>query len=105
MSTLYEILELSTGEIVLKRMDDNDTDQGEVINSEELEPLVSIKFSEEALFFLGSAKIEIAKAMIEAGLNHAGNLELLGDKDELIAASDDTLENELKSCCEDPTYH
>lgn len=59
MSSLYEIIELTNGDIVLKRVDAED----------ESEPLVAIKFSEESLFFLGEAKLEIAKAMIEAGLD------------------------------------
>jgi len=58
MSDLYEIVEISDGEIVLRRAD------------EEGEPLVSIKFSEEALYFLNN-KFVVAQAMIEAGLDAA----------------------------------
>ncbi len=105
MTTLYEILELSTGEIVLKRMDEEETQEGEAIEADAADPLVSIKFSEEALFFLGSAKLEIAKAMIEAGLNHAGSLDLLGDQDEQALLDEDMLDAELDEFSEDPTYH
>ncbi|AFU97460.1 hypothetical protein [Simiduia agarivorans] len=59
-SDLYEIIELSTGEIALRRA------------AEEGEPLVVIKFSEESLYFLKDAKYEVAKAMIEAGMEAAG---------------------------------
>lgn len=67
MSTLYEIVEMPNGEIALKRADEVDEDSG-------LEPLVSIRFSDESLFFLNEAKLEVAKAMIEAGLQAAGDL-------------------------------
>ncbi|SMF31189.1 hypothetical protein SAMN02745866_02047 [Alteromonadaceae bacterium Bs31] len=62
MSDLYEIAELDDGEIVLQRAD------------EKGEPLVRIKFSEESLFFLNDAKYDVAKAMIEAGLDAAHDL-------------------------------
>lgn len=61
-SDLYEIIELSSGEIALRRA------------SEDGEPLVIIKFSEESLYFLKDAKYEVAKAMIEAGMEAAGEL-------------------------------
>ncbi|VUD66243.1 hypothetical protein TDB9533_03539 [Thalassocella blandensis] len=62
MSTLYEIIELPNGDIALQRAD------------EEGEPLVSIRFSKESMYFLNDAKIEVAKAMIEAGLEAAGEI-------------------------------
>ena len=62
MSELYEIAELETGEIVLQRAD------------EKGEPLVRITFSKESLFFLNDAKYDVAKAMIEAGLDTANGL-------------------------------
>lgn|GEM_PF-105476 len=105
MTTLYEILELSTGEIVLKRMDEEETQEGEAVDVDATAPIVSIKFSEEALFFLGSAKIEIAKAMIEAGLNHAGSLDLLGEQDEDALLEDEMLDTDIEEFSEDPTYH
>jgi len=33
------------------------------------EPLVTIAFSKESLVFLGQSKMEVAKSMIEAGLD------------------------------------
>jgi len=70
MSDLYEIVEIAEGEIVLRRAD------------EEGEPLVSISFSEEALYFLNNSRFTVAKAMIEAGLEAASIEEedpLVGD--------------------------
>ncbi len=63
MSTsLLEIVDLGDGEIVLQRADD------------ESEPLVSIQFSEETAAFLMDNNLEVAKAMIQAGLHAAAKL-------------------------------
>lgn len=70
-SSLYEILELSSGEIILKRSDEN----------ADSEPLVSIRFSEESIAFLGAGRFEVAKAMIEAGMDTAN--EMLQSSDEI----------------------
>lgn len=67
MSSLYEIVELPNGEIALQRADEAGVDGAE--------PLVSIRFSEESLYFLNGAKLDVAKAMIEAGLEAAGDVE------------------------------
>ncbi len=64
MSTLYEIVELENGDIALQRAD-----------AEGSEPLVLIKFSEESLYFLNEAKFDVAKAMIEAGLEAASDIQ------------------------------
>lgn len=64
MSNLYEIVETSEGEIVLRRAGEDDDS-----------PLVSISFSEEALYFLSQNKFSVAKAMIEAGLEAASEPE------------------------------
>lgn len=71
MSTLFEIIELPNGDVALRRAD------------EAGEPLVSISFSEESLYFLNEAKIDIAKAMIEAGLEAAGEIQEVKEEDEL----------------------
>lgn len=63
MSSFYEIHELPTGEIILKRSDDDGS-----------EPLVTIRFSAESLGFLGDARFKVAKAMIEAGMEAASEL-------------------------------
>lgn len=63
MSTLvFEIVELPTGEFVLQRPDSKE------------EPLVAIRFSKEAAGFLKSNCAEIAKTMLEAGIEHAEGL-------------------------------
>ncbi|WP_370978686.1 hypothetical protein [Agaribacterium sp. ZY112] len=61
MSDLYEIVELPDGEIALRRAGEE----------EDGDPLVTISFSEEALYFLNQSKFAVAKAMIEAGLDAA----------------------------------
>lgn len=63
MSTpLYEIIELSNGDVVLQRVDDDGA------------PLLSIRFSPETLSFMQEGKFDVAKAMIEAGMEAAGDL-------------------------------
>ena len=62
-SSFLEIHELSSGEIVLKRSDDTGG-----------EALVTIKFSAESTSFLGNARFEVAKAMIEAGMDAASEM-------------------------------
>ncbi len=63
MSSFYEIVELTNGDVTLQRTDD-----------ENAQPLVTIRFSEESLAFLGEAKFNVAKAMIEAGMDAAGEV-------------------------------
>ena len=60
MSTsLLEIVDLGNGEIVLQRADDSS------------EPLVTIKFSEESQTYLLENGLEVAKVMIQAGIQAA----------------------------------
>ena len=63
MSSFYEIIELTNGDVTLARADDENN-----------EPLVTIRFSAESLAFLGEDKFNIAKAMIEAGMEAAGDI-------------------------------
>ena len=63
MSTsLLEIVDLGDGEVVLQRADDDS------------EPLVSIQFSEEASAYLMENNLEVAKVMIQAGIQAAAKL-------------------------------
>ena len=63
MSTsLLEIVDLGNGEIVLQRADDDS------------EPLVTIRFSEESQLYLMDNGLEVAKAMIQAGIQAAAAL-------------------------------
>ncbi len=60
MSTsLLEIIDLGNGEIVLQRSDDSS------------DPLVTIKFSEESQIYLLENGLEVAKVMIQAGIQAA----------------------------------
>ncbi|QEY14956.1 hypothetical protein D0C16_02595 [Cellvibrio sp. KY-GH-1] len=63
MSSFYEIIELINGDVALARADDENS-----------EPLVTIRFSSESLAFLGEEKFNVAKAMIEAGMDAAGDI-------------------------------
>ncbi len=62
-SSLYEIVELANGDIALRRSDDDS------------EPLVVIHFSEESLQALREGRFQVAKAMIEAGMEAASDIE------------------------------
>jgi hypothetical protein len=60
---VFEIVELPDGDIALKRSDDVDG-----------EPLVRITFSGDAKTSFPHQHVEIAKAMIEAGVRKVGEL-------------------------------
>lgn len=62
-ASLYEIIELPNGDVVLRRADD-----------EGGEPMVSVRFSSESLYFLKDKSFDIAKAMIEAGMETASEI-------------------------------
>ncbi|MFV0478935.1 MAG: hypothetical protein ACK5ME_14040 [Parahaliea sp.] len=71
MSTaLLEIVDLGDGEIVLQRVEDDS------------EPLVRIHFSQESRMYLMENTLEVAKAMIQAGLQTASALNEQSDKAE-----------------------
>lgn len=57
-ASFYEIVELENGDVALRKADDKNRD-----------PLVTIRFSEESAYFLDDARFEVAKIMIEAGLD------------------------------------
>ena len=61
-SFLFEIVELADGGVGLRRA------------GEEGEPLIRIKFSPEADDFLQESRIDVVKAMIEAGMEMFGEL-------------------------------
>lgn len=58
-SSLLEIVDLGDGEIVLQRTEDD------------AEPLVTIQFSDETRIYLMDNGLEVAKAMIQAGIQAA----------------------------------
>ncbi|MDQ2075579.1 hypothetical protein [Marinimicrobium sp. ABcell2] len=82
-SPLYEIVELANGDVVLQRADE----QGE--------PLVSIRFSTESLSYMQQGKFDVAKAMIEAGMEAASDLADEGMEDFMGEFKDN----------ETPVYH
>ncbi|MEH6635057.1 MAG: hypothetical protein V7700_06030 [Halioglobus sp.] len=61
-ASLLEIIDLGDGEIVLQRADDDS------------EPLVTISFSDESRVYLMDNGLEVAKAMIQAGIQAAAAL-------------------------------
>jgi hypothetical protein len=61
-SSFLEIVQLANGEVVLQHAD------------QEGEPLVAIRFSEEAMTYVGESGIDIAKVMIQAGIEAAAHL-------------------------------
>ena len=66
-ASLLEIVDLGDGEIVLQRAEDDS------------EPLVTIKFSEESRIYMMDSGLEVAKAMIQAGIQAAAAIAEQGD--------------------------
>lgn len=97
-SSVLEIVELENGEIVLRYVNNSADDAaggnvaveskaGDVVTTE---PLVNIRFSEEALAFIEHSSLDVAKVMIQAGIQAAAHMEVLaGDEIDLIADHDD----------------
>lgn len=69
-STVLEIIELPDGEIALKRVDDDSL------------PLVKIIFSEESEIMLDTMKMEIARVMIEAGMQAFAEINAMKTEEE-----------------------
>ena len=69
-SPLLEIVELEDGEFVLRRTDDDS------------KPLLSIRFSDDSMEQLNEERFAIVKAMIEAGMDAAGDIAELKDQQE-----------------------
>lgn len=61
-SAVLEIVELPDGEIVLQRADGDG------------EPLLNIRFSDESRAYTASVRLEVAKAMIQAGIQALADL-------------------------------
>jgi hypothetical protein len=59
--SFFEIVQLSNGDYALRRVDDDGA------------PLVRISFSEEAKDMMDDRQMQVAKAMIGAGIDAAGN--------------------------------
>jgi hypothetical protein len=80
-TSLLEIIDLGDGEIVLQRAE------------HEGEPLVTIRFSEESRLYIMDQGLEVAKAMIQAGLQAASQLSEQAEI-EIEAAADSDHEGE-----------
>lgn len=65
MSSFLEIVELVNGDIVLQRADSDD------------KALMTISFSDESKAYLPENRLDIAKAMIHAGIESASHMELV----------------------------
>ena len=86
-TSLLEIIDLGNGEIILRRADeggergDNSSDNpgadsggnsgGKSGDSPGNEPLVTIRFSKESRMYIMDQGLEVAKAMIQAGIQAA----------------------------------
>lgn len=78
-TSLLEIVDLGNGEIVLRRADEGDERGANAsdkpgANSDSKrgnEPLVTIRFSEESRVYIMDQGLEVAKAMIQAGIQAA----------------------------------
>ena len=66
-TSLLEIVDCGNGEIVLQRADDDS------------EPMVTIRFSDEARAYMMDNSLEVAKAMIQAGIQAAA---LISEQDD-----------------------
>lgn len=72
-ASLIEIIQLPSGEIVVRRVD-ADADLEAVSDVKNDEPLAKIIFSPEARDFMGDATMEVARAMIQAGLDTVSDI-------------------------------
>lgn len=76
-TSFLEIVELGDGEIVLQRGEDDS------------EPLVRIRFSEESRLYMMDNALEVAKIMIQAGVQAAAAIAEQGEQ-EFEASQDST---------------
>ncbi|KEQ15050.1 hypothetical protein [Endozoicomonas numazuensis] len=74
-ASFLEIVELPTGEIVLRRSD------------EDGEPLLVMKFSEEAKLYLEGEHLQVAKVMFDAGMQEVAELTRPQSSEEEIPAN------------------
>ncbi len=68
-TSLLEIIDLGDGEIVLQRADDDS------------EPLVRIRFSDETRMYLMDNGLDVAKAMLQAGIQAAAAMSEQGEQE------------------------
>ena len=65
MSSFLEIVELVNGDIVLQRVDGDG------------EPLMTIRFSDESKGYMPNGRLEVARAMIHAGIETASEMQFV----------------------------
>ena len=70
-TSLLEIVDLGDGEIVLRRAEESADLTEDQHDRAEHEPLVTIRFSEESRLYIMDQSLEVAKAMIQAGIQAA----------------------------------
>jgi hypothetical protein len=75
-ASLIEIIQLPSGEIEVRRVDSRGAKDGE--------PVVKLTFSEDAIEFMGDATMEIARVMVQAGLDAVSEI-----MDEMESLEDD----------------
>lgn len=66
-AVVFEIADTGENEVVLR-----------LVGSDDKDALVRIRFSEQACQFLGKSRLDIGRAMLEAGLNRAE--QVLGER-------------------------
>ncbi len=81
-AAVLEIVELEDGNVALRRADG------------EGEPLVCIRFSDEAVAYLRDAHVDIARAMINTGIQIVGRMteELVRDDDDDEESGEDLID-------------
>jgi len=75
----WEIIELGNGDIALRKVDSED------------EPLLTIRFSDEAKDRLQDQRLDVARAMISAGVQVATDIESLDEDEELAMEAEDAI--------------
>lgn len=82
MSSFLEIVELVNGDIVLQRADGKG------------EAFMTIRFSDESRAYLPEGRLEVARAMIHAGIETASQMEFATSDDTDNTDSFDNIEQE-----------
>ena len=75
----WEIIELGNGDIALRKVDSED------------EPLLTIRFSDEAKDRLQDQRLDVARAMISAGVQVVTDIESLDEDEELAMEAEDAI--------------
>ena len=84
-TSFLEIVELNDGEIVLQRADEESEGDSEA--------LVTIKFSEKSKAYMAGSCLDVAKIMIQAGIQASAQI------DEMALDSDESVDDDAR------TYH